>query len=141
MSETNPPLNPSGTLAGEEPRARSAQVEYVVSQVLRYGVLLSFLIILLGSVMLFVEGGRDVAVRLTGPPHPHNPAEVINGVLHLQPKAIIDLGLMLLIATPVIRVAVSVLAFLAEEDYVYTLITLFVLAVLLASFFLGAAGG
>jgi len=121
-----------------QPPSKSAHIEYIVSNVLRYGVLLSFLVILIGSVMLFVQGGQAATVRLTGAPNPHDPAQVLSDLFRAQPKAIIDFGLMLLIATPVMRVAVSVIAFLVEEDFVYTMVTLFVLAVLLASFFLGA---
>ncbi|HSC71377.1 MAG TPA: DUF1634 domain-containing protein [Candidatus Methylomirabilis sp.] len=46
--------------------------------------------------------------------------------------------MLLLIATPVLRVALSVVFFLAQRDCLYTGITLFVLAVLLLSFFTGA---
>ena len=138
MSNTGTPRGAEQTVAGEEPATRSAQIEFIVSNVLRYGVLLSFLIILAGSTLLFIAGGQAAIVRLSGTPIPQSPGAVIAGLLLLQPTSIIDFGLMLLIATPVMRVAVSVLAFLIEEDFVYTLITLFVLAVLIASFFLGA---
>ena len=50
-------------------------------------------------------------------------------------------GLILLIATPVARVAVSVLVFVVERDGAFVLITLFVLILLLLSFLLGKAGG
>ncbi|MGH2458996.1 MAG: DUF1634 domain-containing protein [Chloroflexota bacterium] len=129
---------PNQVVIGEEPPSKSAHIEFIVSNVLRYGVLLSFVIILIGSVMLFIQGGQAATVRLVGAPNPHSPGQVISDLLQLQPKAVIDFGLMLLIATPVMRVAVSVIAFLVEEDVIYTLVTLFVLAVLLVSFFLGA---
>ncbi len=138
MSNPGGPPEPMQAVLGEEPASKSAYIEFIVSNVLRYGVLLSFLIVLIGSVMLFIQGGQAATVRLTGAPNPHAPGQVITDLFRLQPKAIIDFGLMLLIATPVMRVAVSVIAFLVEEDIVYTLVTLFVLAVLLASFFLGA---
>lgn len=138
MSHPGVPSGSNPAVAGEEPASKSAHIEYIVSNVLRYGVLLSFLIILVGSVMLFVQGGQAATVRLSGTPIPQDPGEVIAGLFQLQPTAVIDFGLMLLIATPVIRVAVSVIAFLVEEDFVYTLVTVFVLAILLASFFLGA---
>jgi len=51
--------------------------------------------------------------------------------------ALVTVGLLLLIATPVARVAVSVLAFIYQKDRVYTLITLAVLCLLLLSFVLG----
>ena len=55
------------------------------------------------------------------------------GALHLSGGAIIQLGLLILIATPVARVAFSAVAFAIERDYLYVWITLFVLAVLLYS--------
>jgi uncharacterized membrane protein len=91
-------------------------------------------------VLLFTLDPTQAVVRRAGLPVPHTLAAVLAGVQTLQPKAIIDAGLLLLIATPVLRVAVSVVAFLLEKDYVYTAITLFVLAVLLTSFFLGRVG-
>lgn len=137
MNNPNVPAASRQVLAGEEPPARSAQIEYIVSLVLRYGVLLSFAVVAIGALLLFTTESADAVVRLAGQPIPHNPSEVLTGVLQLQPKSIIDFGLMLLIATPVIRVAVSVFAFFAEKDYTYTVVTIFVLAVLLTSFFLG----
>jgi uncharacterized membrane protein len=117
------------------PREAIPKLELAISLVLRYGVMLSFVVIALGSI-LFLTSGQAV-VRLTGTPLPHNPIDVLTGVLQLQPKAIIDFGLFLLIATPVTRVAVAAIAFLVEADFTYALISLVVLLVLLASFVLG----
>ncbi|HLG51430.1 MAG TPA: DUF1634 domain-containing protein [Chloroflexota bacterium] len=138
MGGPHPPTGDNPATCGAPVEERATRIEYIVSVVLRYGVLLSFLIILIGSLLLFLEGGRSVTVRLTGAPVPNRLDQVLADLLALRPRAIIDLGLMLLIATPVLRVAVSVIAFLVEDDLVYTAITLFVLAVLLTSFFLGA---
>jgi uncharacterized membrane protein len=48
------------------------------------------------------------------------------------------LGLLLLIATPVLRVAVSAIGFALEHDKRFVVITLVVLAVLVGSFAVGA---
>ena len=53
----------------------------------------------------------------------------------LEPLAISQLGLLVLLATPVARVAASVVGFALEGDRLYTAITLAVLAILLASIF------
>src|SRR5579883_1007246 len=120
---------------GELTRA-SAQIETIVSYVLRYGVLLCFSIMFVGSVLLFIQGGSNTVVHLTGQPVPTTPGEVIAGALQLHPPAIIEFGLMLLIVIPVTHVTVSMIAFLAEGDLTYVAITFFVLAVIVASFVL-----
>lgn len=53
----------------------------------------------------------------------------------LRPLAIAQLGILILIATPVVRVAVTVMEFFNERDRIYTLITAVVLAILLTSLF------
>jgi uncharacterized membrane protein len=68
-------------------------------------------------------------------------SSVFYGVVALKPYAIITLGLLILIAIPVMRVAVSVVAFIVERDWLYVAITAFVLLVLLMSFAIGEAGG
>lgn len=57
--------------------------------------------------------------------------------LQLQPSAVISLGVLLLILLPVLRVALTVILFLRERDWVYVAITSFVLAVLLFGLFTG----
>jgi uncharacterized membrane protein len=58
---------------------------------------------------------------------------IIDEALHFRGRGIIQLGLVLLIATPVARVAFSIWGFLAERDRMYAAFTAFVLAVLLYS--------
>ena len=110
--------------------SRILQMEDFIGAVLRWGVLLSATVIGIGVVMAILRGA-------SASDYPTTMSEVIMGVATLSPLSIIDLGLLLLIATPVIRVAMSAAVFLYEKDYHYVLITLFVLAVLLLSFVLG----
>jgi uncharacterized membrane protein len=142
--ESEPATNDLETapLVAVPPRAveHTIRIELVISSLLRYGVLLSFVVILIGSILLFAAGGPAATVPLSGEPVPKIPSDVVVQALHGQPSAIIDLGLFLLIATPVARVAVAFVAFLLEADYVYTLITFYVLAMLVLSFILGRAG-
>jgi uncharacterized membrane protein len=67
-------------------------------------------------------------------------AAVWQGLQMGNPLAVIMAGLLVLLATPVLRVAVSVVAFALEGDLRYVTITFLVLLVLLASFVLGKAG-
>ena len=62
------------------------------------------------------------------------------GALALHARAIIQLGLLLLIATPVARVVFSVYAFARQRDWVYVVVTLIVLGVLLYSLLSGYLG-
>ncbi|MGC8469575.1 MAG: TSUP family transporter [Acetobacteraceae bacterium] len=108
------------------------QTEAIVSTVLRGGVLLSVAVIVAGMgyyfALLFGGYGPD-------PAFPHTLAGLARGLSHGQPLAIVVLGLLVLLATPVLRVGVSVVAFALEGDRTFVAITLFVLAVLLFSIF------
>jgi uncharacterized membrane protein len=118
--------------------------EIVISHLLRIGVTTSMVIILVGLVLMFVHHpgylnvGPDLQ-RLTSPgaAFPHTLADVAAGLRTLRGQAVITLGLIVLIGTPILRVAASIVAFAIERDLVYVLITSTVLVVLLTSFVLG----
>jgi len=57
----------------------------------------------------------------------------VQEALSFHPRSIIQLGLLLLIATPVARVAFSVLAFAWQRDRTYVIVTLIVFAILIYS--------
>jgi uncharacterized membrane protein len=119
------------------------RVELFISNLLRVGVTVSIGTILVGVVLMFVHHpdylrpGDDLS-RLTKPgaAFPHTLTEVKDELLAGRGQAVVCVGLLMLIATPILRVAVSILVFLVQRDLLFTLITTFVLAVLLASFFL-----
>lgn len=71
---------------------------------------------------------------------PHTLNEVWLGLSGLHPQAVIALGLLLLIAIPVITVTTAAIAFALERDRRFTVIALTVLAVLITSFLLGKGG-
>jgi uncharacterized membrane protein len=127
---------------------RAGRVERVISTLLRCGVISSLVIIVLGTLLSFAHH-RDYAssplelARLTRPgaAFPHTLAEVADGARRLRGQAITTIGLLVLLATPVARVAVSILAFLYERDRVFVVLTATVLLLLLLSFVLGRAGG
>jgi uncharacterized membrane protein len=62
---------------------------------------------------------------------------ILTDVLELRSRGMIQLGLLLLAATPVARVAFSVFAFAQQRDLTYVIVTLIVLAVRLYSFVSG----
>ncbi len=115
------------------------RTELIISHVLRGGVLLSAAVILIGVVLFYIRWlGSGERLHVTS--FPHSLGAVGSGLAHGDPLAVIALGLLLLLATPVLRVAVSVITFALERDWLYTGITLLVLAILVLSFVLGRGG-
>jgi uncharacterized membrane protein YfcA/uncharacterized membrane protein len=108
----------------------------LIGWILQGGVLLSAALIVCGLVLLPLRpGGLSTARLLT---FPQTLDQVGADLFLLRPQALITLGLLLLIATPIVRVAASVLVFVVMRDRRFILITLLVLALLLLSLFLGA---
>src|SRR5436305_137984 len=100
------------TAAGPPPR--DERVEQILGNLLRAGVVLAAAVVLAGGVVYLAHHGRDRVNlrRFAGePPGLTSPAGVVDTALHLRGRGIIQLGLLLLIATPVTRVAFSALAF------------------------------
>jgi uncharacterized membrane protein len=134
-------------LRPQEPPRPVERVEWLVSRMLRVGVSISMIILLLGVCSFFVHHPRDlfrsdVLDKLVSPQaqFPHTVTAVVRQLDHFQAPAVIAIGLLVLIATPVMRVAVSIIGFSLERDWVYVCLTVFVLLVLLASFWVGNTG-
>jgi uncharacterized membrane protein len=116
------------------------QTELIISYVLRGGVFLSAGIILVGVIAFYARYGT-VASRVSADRvFPHTLPSVLSGLASGSPLAIVTLGLLVLLVTPVLRVLVSIFAFAVERDWRYTTITCIVLFILLVSFFLGKVG-
>jgi len=114
------------------------KVEDLVGNLLRAGVLVSALVVLVGAVVYLARHGGDPADYRVFHGEP-NQLRIIPGVLReafsFQGRGIIQLGLLLLIATPVARVALSIVGFAAERDRMYVSFALIVLAILFYSLF------
>jgi uncharacterized membrane protein len=128
--------------------ARRRKVELLISNLLRLGVSVSLVIIVAGTLLSFVHHPSYVSApgelkRLTQPgaAFPHTLADVMQGVADLRGQAIVVVGLLVLLATPVARVAVSILAFVYEGDRVFVALTTIVLFLLVLSFLLGRIAG
>ncbi len=114
------------------------RIEIIIGVLLRTGVLLAALVVVAGAGLYLVRHGHQTVNYSTFHGEPENlksPTDIVHGVLGMSSRAIIQLGLLLLIATPVARVAFSAVAFAMERDYMYVFITLVVLAVLMYSLF------
>ncbi|MBA2626965.1 MAG: DUF1634 domain-containing protein [Gemmatimonadales bacterium] len=121
----------------EEPEGWSDhQVEQFVGNLLRYGVLLAAAVALIGGVFYLARHGSEPAnyrVFRGQPAELTSVGGVLRGVGALNARAVIQLGILLLIATPIARVIFTLIAFVRQRDRAYIVITLIVLAVLLYS--------
>ncbi len=117
------------------------RVESVIGALLRAGVTIAAAVVAIGGILYLVRHGFE-------PPHYSvfrgEPSDLrsVSGILtSLWPphgRSIIQLGLLLLIATPVARVAFAAAAFALQRDRAYVVITLIVLGILLYSLAGGA---
>ncbi|HTD41493.1 MAG TPA: DUF1634 domain-containing protein [Mucilaginibacter sp.] len=122
---------------------KDKDMQVIIGWILRAGVLVSMILVFIGGIFFIYRHGHSIPdySKFTGiPDFIQNINGIIDGMLHLKGQAIIQFGIILLIATPVIRVAFSAIGFLMEKDYLYTAITLVVLLIILASMISGWAG-
>jgi uncharacterized membrane protein len=127
-----------------EMEERVRKVELLISNLLRMGVILSLALVVFGTVVSFTQHPEFLSERSffggsSAPRSPilHSLSNVGAGLMAFKGEAIVTLGILLLIATPVIRVGVSIFAFIYQRDRLYTLITATVFCLLLLSFVLG----
>jgi uncharacterized membrane protein len=126
------------------PRISDQNIERIVSVVLRSGVLLSASVMLAGGIYYLIRHGEELADFRTFRGQPSVDryiGQIIEGAVQLRARSIIQAGILLLIATPILRVAVSLVGFALERDGKYVVITAIVLLVLLYSVVSGAATG
>jgi uncharacterized membrane protein len=112
------------------------RIENSVGNLLRAGVSLSALVVMFGAVIYLARHGRSPADYRVFRGEPTD-LKSLPGILHsaftFHGQGIIQLGLVLLIATPVARVAFAIWGFAAEHDRLYMIFTGIVLIVLLYS--------
>jgi uncharacterized membrane protein len=118
--------------------------ELLISHLLRSGVVLSLTMVTLGMMLTFAHhpdyfSSVQALQHLTAPEHgrPHDLGEVLADVGHARGQAFVMVGLLVLMATPVLRVALSLLVFGRRRDRTYVAVTSVVLSLLLLSFLRG----
>lgn len=119
-----------------ESDAELKRTEILVSTVLRVGVIAAAVLVGVGLVIHLARGGTDprVYAHFTKVPFDLEHLGVMfHGIGHLEGRSIAELGLLVLIATPIVRVALSVGIFLRERDGTYVVVTLIVFGALLFS--------
>ena len=119
------------------------KIENIVGNLLRAGVLLSAAVVLCGGILYLVQYGHvpaDYRIFRGEPTDLKSVSGIVRDAFALHSRGIIQLGLLLLIATPVARVAFSIFGFAEEKDRMYVTFTLIVLLILLYSL-IGSASG
>lgn len=112
------------------------RVEEIVGNLLRGGVIVAAIVVLAGGFVYLVRYGGitpDYRVFHGEPADLRSVPGIVTDALELRSRGIIQLGLLLLLATPVARVAFSIYAFAHQRDLTYVFITSIVLAILLYS--------
>jgi uncharacterized membrane protein len=112
---------------------RESRVDMLLAYVLRTGVLAAAVLVVSGGVIyLYTHWHATAAYRVFRgqPPELRSVAGAIASARALTGDGLIELGLLLLIATPIARVALSVILFARQRDWLYVGITLLVLALL-----------
>jgi uncharacterized membrane protein len=113
-----------------------AQVEVVIGNLLRAGVSLAAVVVLLGAAVFLVRHGFEPANYRAFAGEPSDLRSfggIASYTMHGRGRGIIQLGLLLLLATPVARVAFAAFAFAMERDWLYVCVSTLVLLILLYS--------
>jgi uncharacterized membrane protein len=113
-----------------------------VGNLLRLGVILSVITSLIGFVKLFTEGfkmPRKYKLLDMGTSSEKVWGYFWETLCKGEGMAIIQLGILMLIFTPLMRIIFALIGYLKEKDYIYVVISSIVLAIMAISFFTGYA--
>ena len=112
------------------------RIDAIIGVLLRSGVVLAAAVVFIGAALFLARYGSSLEhyrVFQGEPSDLRHLSWIFRDAIALDPRGIIQSGLLLLIATPVARVIFTVFAFCYERDWTYVVITLIVLSLLLYS--------
>ena len=113
------------------------QLQSIIGNVLRYGVLSALTVTLLGGIILLAKDSQQVVSFSTFVEKDQNLfvvfKTIFQGVKDWNGESIIFLGILLLFLTPALRLLLSLFSFILEKDAMYVVITLIVIAVIILS--------
>ena len=114
------------------------RMRIIMGFLLRVGVLSSAFLVVLGGILFFIQHPSETfnySVFKGEPARLKHVQNIFIEAFEFKSRAVIQLGLILLIATPVARVLFSLIGFLIERDWIYVAITFLVLSILFYSIF------
>jgi uncharacterized membrane protein len=123
-------------------RLSEHEVDQAIGGVLRLGVIIAAAVTFVGGWLLVLQHGREPIAHRTFQGEPaalESIVGIVRGALSLNGASIAQLGLLLLIATPVARVAFTLVAFALQRDRKYVVITSIVLTLLVYALVFGKA--
>jgi uncharacterized membrane protein len=135
----NTPADPTGHTAHG---LSDHEVEQLIGRLLQIGVAISAIVILIGGVLLVMHRGSEIpsyAVFGAEPAQFRSIGGIVHGLAALRGDAITQFGLLLLILTPIMRVALTWIAFVIQRDGLYVLVTSIVLVLLVYGLVIGTA--
>lgn len=122
-----------------EKRFTDKEMNRSVGNILRLGVIISVFVSIIGFIKLFLEGFKM--------PKHYKDLQITNSedifrefwrsLSHFEGLGLIQLGVLLLIFTPIMRIIFALIGFAKEKDQLYVLISLVVLLIIGVSFFTG----
>jgi uncharacterized membrane protein len=116
-------------------------MECLLGRVLRIGVATAGILVLFGLVLFLAHDhgqnriSLDTALGRGTPVRPLGPGEVLDGLRSGQAAAYIELGLLVLILTPIARVALTLVLFERQRDWTFVALSGIVLAILVLGLF------
>lgn len=110
------------------------QLDSGIAAMLRWGVTLAAAVVFVGGVVSLLSLGATIPAYSHFHPDSFPPiAGILCGAFHLNPANLIQLGILILIATPVLRVIFCIAGFLRQRDLLYVAVSTTVLLILLYS--------
>ena len=113
-----------------------------VGNLLRLGVILSVTTSIIGFIKLFTEGfemPKSYKLLNTATTSEKVWGQFWHSLLNLEGLAIIQLGILMLIFTPLMRIVFALIGYFKEKDYTYVIISFIVLTIMVISFLTGYA--
>lgn len=111
------------------------KAEWVIGWILLVGISVSALIILSGGILFLIHHGHDnIQILLQNTSTYKTLPEIVNALMTMKATSVMELGILMLVATQVLRVGLLAIFYIAIRDMMFTSFSLFILAMLLYSF-------
>jgi len=124
-------------------KIKDTDIQSIIGHVLRWGTMVSIGVVFFGGIFFIYRHGHSIPDYKTFKGIPvflQRSAALVAAALNFKGQAIIQLGVILLIATPILRVVFSTIGFALEKDYLYVAISLLGLLIISSSMMSGRVG-